>query len=112
MHGDVEWTTNIFAADHGKGQIVVKVLKGITEIVDRTFGHQLLPEFALHIEGVGDAATRDVDVELHLLALRGLDFILLDFHLIGEGLLETLLVVDDALRGLHGKRRQKHHQQY
>ena len=36
--------------------------------------------------------------------------VLLDFDLIGEGLLKMLLIVDDALRGLHRKSGEKHHQ--
>ena len=108
----MDGTAGIFTSNHVKGQIAVKILEGVTEIIDGAFGHQLLPQFAFYIESIGDATARDMDVELHLLALGGFDFVLLNFHLIGEGLLKTLLIVDDALRGLHGKRGQKHHQQY
>ena len=112
MHRDVEGTADVVAASYVKGQVVKEIFKGVAEVVGRAFGHQLLPKLALHIKGIGDTVTGDMDVELHLLALCGLDVVLLNFHLIGEGLLEMLLIIDDALRGLHGKRRQKHHQCY
>ena len=108
----MERTAGVFSANDVKGQVVEQVLEGVAEVVGRAAGHQLLPQFALHIEGVGDAVARDADVELHLLSLCGLDVVLFDFHLIGEGLLEMLLIVDDTLGGLHGERRQKHHQGY
>ena len=103
-------TAGVFAASHVEGQIVEKVLEGVAEVVSRTFGHQLLSQFTLHIESIGDAVACDLDVELHFLALGGLDVVLLDFNLIGEGLLKMLFIVDDALSRLHGKRGEEHHQ--
>ena len=83
MHGDMQGTAGVFSANDIKSQIVKKVLESVAEIVGRAFGHQLLAKFALHIEGIGDAVTRDADIELYLLALCGLNVVLFDFNLIG-----------------------------
>ena len=83
MYSDVQGTAGVLATDDIKRQIVEQILESVAEIVGRAFGHQLLPKFTFHIEGVGDAVARDADIELHFLALCGLDVILFDFHLIG-----------------------------
>ena len=107
----MDGTAGVVATCHMKGQVVIQVLEGVVEVVDRGFGHQLLPQFALHVEGIWDAVAHHLDAELHLLALGGLNLVLFDFNLIGEGLFVGLLVVDDTLRRLHGKRREKHNEQ-
>ena len=97
----MQWTAGVFAANHVKGQIVEKVLEGIVEVVGRAFGHQLLSKIAFHIEGIWNAVSRDMDVELHFLALGGLNVVLFDFNLVGEGFLKMLLLVDDAISRLY-----------
>ena len=75
--------TGIFTTYHVKSQVVKEVFEGVAEVVGRGFGHQLVSQFALDIEGVGDAVAGNFNVEHHLLTLCGFDVILLNDNLIG-----------------------------
>ena len=99
--------TDIFTANHLKGDVVKEVSESIRVIVQRSLLKNLLARRTFHIKGIRNATTFNMNGETHVGALGCLyGFVGKDYRE-GEGLLKFLVVTKDALRGLNRKTRKK-----